>query len=34
MSDEKLQAAEMNEDASMNWSTWGGWGAWPGMGWY
>jgi len=34
MSDQRLEAAEMNEDASMNWGAWGGWGAWPAMGWY
>jgi hypothetical protein len=31
---EKLEAAEMNLEASqMDWGGWGGWGAW-GMGWY
>ena len=34
LSDQKLEAAEMNEDATMNWGAWGGWGAWPPMGWY
>lgn len=36
MSNQNLEAAEMNEDASMNmnWGAWGGWGAWPAMGWY
>jgi hypothetical protein len=33
LANEKLEAAEMNMDASMNWGGWGGWGAW-GMGWY
>jgi hypothetical protein len=33
LADEKLEAAEMNLDASMNWDGWGGWGAW-GVGWY
>jgi len=26
--DEQLMAAEMNEDAAMNWSMWGPWGPW------
>ena len=34
LANENLEAAEMNQDASMNWGTWGGWGAWGGMGWY
>ena len=25
---EKVEAAEMNDDASMNWGMWGGWGPW------
>ena len=33
LANEKLEAAEMNMDASMNWGAWGGWGGW-GMGWY
>ena len=33
MADEKLEAAEMNMDASMDWDAWGGWGGW-GPGWY
>ena len=33
LANEKLEAAEMNLDASMSWDAWGGWGAW-GMGWY
>jgi hypothetical protein len=33
LSNENLEAAEMNQDASMNWGTWGGWGApgWRGL---
>ena len=34
LANENLEAAEMNQDASMSWGTWGGWGAWGGMGWY
>ncbi|MEI8312543.1 MAG: hypothetical protein WCH98_17465 [Verrucomicrobiota bacterium] len=36
MSNQNLEAAEMNDDASMNmnWGAWGGWGAWAPMGWY
>jgi hypothetical protein len=34
LADEKLEAAEMNLDASMDWGGWGGWGAWGGIGWY
>lgn len=34
ISNQNLEAAAMNEDASMNWDGWGGWGAWPAMGWY
>ena len=30
LANEKLEAAEMNMDASMNWGGWGGWG----LGWY
>jgi hypothetical protein len=30
LSNENLEAAEMNQDASMNWGTWGGWGG-PGF---
>ncbi len=34
VANEKLEAAEMNLEASqMDWGGWGGWGAW-GMGWY
>ena len=33
MADEKLEAAEMDMDASMEWDAWGGWGMW-GPGWY
>ena len=33
LANEKLEAAEMNMDASMNWGGWGGWGGW-GPGWY
>jgi hypothetical protein len=32
LANENLEAAEMNQDASMNWGTWGGWGAWGGAG--
>lgn len=28
MAQERLSAAEMNEDASMNWGAWGPWGPW------
>jgi hypothetical protein len=34
LANENLEAAEINQDASMSWGTWGGWGAWGGMGWY
>jgi hypothetical protein len=30
LANENLEAAEMNQDASMNWETWRGWG---GAGW-
>jgi hypothetical protein len=33
MADEKLEAAEMNLEAKMEWDSWGGWGGW-GPGWY
>ncbi len=34
LSNDNLMAAEMNQDASMNWGAWGGWGAWgPGYFW-
>jgi hypothetical protein len=33
MADEKLEAAEMNLEATMDWDSWGGWGGW-GPGWY
>ena len=33
LANEKLEAAEMNMDASMNWGDWGGWGG-LGPGWY
>jgi len=32
LSNENLEAAEMNQDASMDWGAWGGWGARGGMG--
>ena len=32
LANENLEAAEMNQDASMDWGTWGGWGARGGMG--
>jgi hypothetical protein len=28
IADEQLQAAQMNQDAAMNWGAWGPWGAW------
>jgi hypothetical protein len=33
LANENLEAAEMNQDASMNWGAWGGWGApgWRGL---
>ena len=33
LANENLEAAEMNQDASMDWGTWGGWGApgWRGL---
>jgi hypothetical protein len=35
MSDENLEAAEINQDESMEWNEWGGWGPWwGGQGWY
>ncbi len=34
LANENLEAAEMNQDAAMDWGTWGGWGAWEGVGWY
>src|SRR5260370_28403458 len=34
LANENLEAAEMNQDASMDWCTWGGWGAGGGRGWY
>jgi hypothetical protein len=34
LSNENLEAAEMNQDASMDWGAWGGWGARGGMGRY
>jgi hypothetical protein len=33
LANENLEAAEMNQDASMDWGTWGGWGGMGGMGW-
>jgi hypothetical protein len=34
LANENLEAAELNQDASMNWDAWGGWGG-PGwIGWY
>lgn len=33
LADEKLEAAEMNMESSMDWDAWGGWGGW-GPGWY
>jgi hypothetical protein len=36
ISNDNLEAAQMNEMASENWGAWGGWGGWgmTGMGWY
>jgi len=35
ISNDNLEAAAMNQQASMNWGAWGGWGVWgPGPGWY
>ncbi|HYN78795.1 MAG TPA: hypothetical protein VES73_13515 [Lamprocystis sp. (in: g-proteobacteria)] len=31
LSNENLEAAAMNQQASMNWGAWGGWGAGPGL---
>ena len=28
IADEQMQAAEMNQDAAMNWDSWGPWGPW------
>jgi hypothetical protein len=32
LANDNLEAAEMNQDASMNWGSWGGWGGMGGMG--
>ncbi|WP_295580979.1 hypothetical protein [uncultured Lamprocystis sp.] len=34
ISNENLEAAEMNQAAAMNWGAWGGWGGMGGPGWY
>jgi hypothetical protein len=34
ISNDNLEAAQMNQMASMNWGMWGGWGGWGGYGWY
>ncbi len=34
LANEKLEAAEMNLDPTMDWGGWGGCGAWGGIGWY
>ena len=34
MTNENLEAAEMNQNAEMNWEAWGGWGGWGDYGWY
>jgi len=34
MSNENLEAAEMNQNAAMGWEAWGGWGGWGDYGWY
>lgn len=34
ISNENLEAAEMNQATAMDWGGWGGWGAWGGYGWY
>jgi hypothetical protein len=33
LANENLEAAEINQDASMDWCSWGGWGGMGGMGW-
>ena len=33
LANENLEAAEINQDASMDWGSWGGWGGMGGMGW-
>lgn len=34
ISDQNVQAAQMNQMAAMNWGAWGGWGGWGRRGWY
>jgi len=34
ISNDNLMAAQMNQDAAMNWGMWGGWGYGMGPGWY
>jgi hypothetical protein len=34
ISNDNLMAAQMNQDAAMNWNSWGGWGYGWGPGWY
>ena len=34
LANENLEAAQMNQDASMDWGSWGGWGGLGAMGWY
>ncbi|WP_295407029.1 hypothetical protein [uncultured Thiocystis sp.] len=34
LSNENLEAAEMNQAAAMDWGGWGGWGGWGDDGWY
>jgi len=33
LSNENLEAAQMNQMATMNWGAWGGWAGWGGWGW-
>ena len=33
LANDNLEAAEINQDASMDWGSWGGWGGMGGMGW-
>jgi len=34
MTNENMEAAEMQQNAAMIWEMWGGWRGWEGMGWY
>jgi hypothetical protein len=33
LSNQNLEAAQMNQMATMNWGAWGGWGGYGGWGW-